>query len=49
MKSLTKSFKAVLYGDADPVQLRNVSLAIIIPVLIILFIFGSHIKGINSI
>jgi hypothetical protein len=42
MKTLTKSFKAVIYGNADAIQLRNVSLALIVPVLIIIFIFASH-------
>ncbi|SEP40026.1 hypothetical protein SAMN05428947_11481 [Mucilaginibacter sp. OK283] len=42
MKTLTKSFKAVIYGNADAIQLRNVSLALIVPALIILFIFAAH-------
>lgn len=45
MKALTQSFKAVIYGNADAIQLRNVSLAIIIPVLILLFVFTYHMQG----
>ncbi|WP_184550127.1 hypothetical protein [Mucilaginibacter sp. FT3.2] len=42
MKNLTQSFKAVIYGNADSIQLRNVSLALIIPVLILLLIVMFH-------
>jgi len=47
MKTLTKSFKAVIYGNADPIQLRNVSLALIVPIVIILLILAAHAQSGN--
>jgi hypothetical protein len=41
MKTLTKSFKAVIYGHANLVELGNVSLVIITFLLIILYVFGT--------
>ncbi len=45
MKTITKSFKAVIYGQADLAELGKFALAIIALLLIVLYIFGDKFAG----
>ncbi|WP_183572972.1 hypothetical protein HDF18_06110 [Mucilaginibacter sp. X5P1] len=45
MKTITKSFKAVIYGQANLAELGKFALAIITLLLIILYFFGSKFAG----
>ncbi len=45
MKTLAKSFKAVILGNADTIQLRNVFFVVIIPIMILIFMFIPHGKN----
>jgi len=41
MKTITKSFKAVMYGEADLLELGKFALVMITFILIVLYFFGN--------
>ncbi|SDT05047.1 hypothetical protein SAMN05216490_2376 [Mucilaginibacter mallensis] len=46
MRTLTKSFKAVIYGQADLAELGKFVIVIIILLLIVLYVFGNKFAGV---
>jgi len=45
MKTITKSFKAVIYGEADLAELGKFALTMITLILIVLYFFRNKLIG----